>query len=618
MTVGILLQHVKTLTDEELIKKYMIIMIDEVHERSENVDLVLFYLKGFLERNYDNPDCPILILMSATFEKEVFMKYFNIPPNNYIEVIGKTYPTKIHYEEFPVPNWVEKTIELITKIHTSEEGLIDTGIIPDKDSQDKSDFAQGGLGSLIIEKNKMINKGKEFRDIMVFVSSSMKIKEIIKELNKLNQNSDFNKAGYILPIRLDSASFNKGGIHYQNLFIPINKATVEVDNKKVNVNRKVIIATNVAETGVTIEGLKYLIDTGFVISVEFNPIYAVTSIIIKNVTKGMMTQRIGRVGRKAPGVAYLLYTKEIVDNFLVDQYPELITKEITSSLLASIIRDTDAELVETSLKSNSEFLEDGIIIDNSNIPYKISCANPFSILSLDLLTYPSTDSINYSLEKLYILGFITQNGSTLAPYKKRNNGQIVPTIMGFLANKIRKIKIENIRMIFAGYKYGCNILDLITIAIFLEGSWFDISHKKRRELKAINPLNLKTDEEARLYQRLIIADEFIEYLWIWLLYMDKIDQEHTRALKKSNYKFNLDNVKQWAVDNNYKYDWLLKITSFRDEIIESFINLGYNPYWNGLNLKRGTYNLLNIIRNLAKSIICSVPSFFAIEIAPVN
>lgn len=543
MTVGIILEQLKTLTDEELIKKYMFILIDEVHEREENLDLTLLYLKGFLERNYDNPDCPMIILMSATFDETILMKYFKVPKENYIEVTGRTFPKEINYEKYPVTNWINRISELVVQIHTHS-------------SEEPKD-----------------------KDILIFVSSGKQIADAMDELNKLNLNTDFIKHGYILPIRLDSESYKKGGREYQNLFAPINQLFVEVKGKLNRIVRRVIIATNVAETGVTIDSLRYCIDTGFVISVEFNPVYAVTTVLRKNVTQGMSEQRAGRVGRKAPGIVYLLYTKEMFDMFLKDQYPQLITNEITNNLLGDMIRETRAEL---SNPISPDFSEEKDIVIYSK---------PFNALSLDFLTYPSSASMQYSLEKLYTLGFITQIGSTMAPYKKKKNGEIIPTAMGIMANQIRKTKLENIRMIFAGYQHGCNILDLITIATLAQGRWTDIASKRRGEFQPMNPLNLKNKEQVALYNKIVFADEFIEYLFIWLMFMNVVEEQS----KKKNP--DLDKIKKWVEDHNLKYDGLLDVASRRDELIESFVNLGYNPFWNGLGLKRGSYNLINILRH---------------------
>jgi hypothetical protein len=86
-TVGVLLQQLKTLSDEDFMRKYFVIIIDEVHSRSVENDLTMYYLKKLIERNYKEPDCPFVILTSGTFDEELFMNYFDMPKEHYIEVI---------------------------------------------------------------------------------------------------------------------------------------------------------------------------------------------------------------------------------------------------------------------------------------------------------------------------------------------------------------------------------------------------------------------------------------------------------------------------------------------------------------------------------------------------
>lgn len=606
MTIGVLLQQLKILEDEKIMKKYMFILIDEVHERDVNIDLSLLYIKRFLERNYDNPDCPMLILMSATFEKEDYMNYFGIPKQNYIEVKGRTFPNEVMYEDNPVTDWVERSIEIVKQVHMSPEGLMQTGIEEATEEYKKDEM--------------YIGKGRGFRnrDILIFVNGGAQIKPLIYRLNMLNLDEDFTKGGYIIPVTLTAESFYKGEKEYQNLFGPLSKITtllplkkqtiggrtiiggvglekierddvgswyeggatplpseIQWSDKRVPVVRKVIVSTNVAETGITLESLKYCIDTGFFISVEFNPTYSINTILNKNVTQGMSLQRSGRVGRNAPGIVNLLYTKEMFDMFIKDQYPSLLTTDISFSILGSMIKETESKLIDS---------------EEEGLRYKVEYNKPFNIIDLDFLSYPSTDSIQYTLEKLYMLGFITSLGGTQAPYKKRGNPIIIPTTMGILANNIRKIKLENIRMIFAGYDYGCSILDLITITAFLEVGFRSVSTKRfGKGYEPVDILGLKNKEQIMIYYKLVFADEMIEQLFIFLIFQNFLDGEKGK-------KINLEKIKKWCEDHNLNYNGLMKVISFRDELLESFCKLGYNPFWNGLGLKRGSYNLLKMLR----------------------
>lgn len=617
MTVGILLKHFKLMSDEEIINTYMFIIIDEFHERTLDIDSLLFYIKRFLDRNYDNPNCPIIILMSATFEKKSYIEYFNIPEKHYIEVKGVNFPKKHIYETNNVNNLIERTIEIVKNIHMSEEGLKDIGEFSEQDSNRNKKINKYNL---FLKENKQDTTicekkvGCKNRDIIIFVPSMKQINEIINRLHMLNLDENFIIGGYISPIGINSYLYNKGDKEYQDLLRPIEDIITKLikkskkggnqleiknwQNKEVNVTRRIIVATNVAETGITIPTLKYCIDTGFSISIEFNPIFGAELILNKNISQGASEQRAGRVGRKGPGVIYYLYTEKMKEMFIKDSYPEMMIKDFTNNLLSSIIEETETELdiinntaeKQTLNNTSEEQTLNDIICTTGNINKKLFHNKPFNALDLDYLSYPSADSIQYSLEKLYILGLITQKGSTLAPYKKQNNGEIYPTLMGYFANNMRYMKIENKRMILAGYHYGCNIIDLITIATFVEKGWRNISTVKRKKYKPLNPLKLKKREEILLYNKLIFMDEFIECLWIWLLFMEFIDDLDKKG------KVNILTINKWCEDNELNYEGLLNIIKDRDEIIEDLLSQNINIFYNGLNLKRGTYNLLEIIR----------------------
>lgn len=629
MTEGILLQHFKTLTDEEFIRKYMFIIIDEFHTRSMEIDSLLFYAKRFFERNYDNPDCPILILMSATFEKETYVKYYGVPTKNYIEVQGRAYKREFNFEIHPVNNWLERVTELVKQIHTSDEGLTDVGIIKRNiDDKKEDEYIPADVVAIDID----IGNIDVSRDILIFVQGQAQIDAVLYNLHLLNLDKDFIKGGYIRPIGLTSAVYHEGGEAYQSLLNPIENVTVQLldmkndrrggyssfinehddeyiggaglktavwQSQRHNVTRRVTAATNVAETGITIDTLKYCIDTGFVFDVEFNSTFGSKMIMTKNVTKGSAEQRAGRVGRKAPGVVFPLYTKDLHDMFLKDQHPQIIIKEFTPNILSSIINETESELEEVPINiAENTPNDESIYMHSNNIKYKLVYAKSFNALSLDYLSYPAADAIQYALEKLYMLGFITQKGSTLAPSKNRCNGEIVPTIMGYFADKLRHMSIENKRMVLAGYRYGCNVLDLITIASFLEIGWRNIAQKiDRRKFTPMNPLNLKTKEEIILTSKLFFADEFIEYLWIWLLFMEQLDKLGASNLKKKTNNSFISSITKWAEDNGLVYNSLVHVIRKRDENMESFLFNGLNIFYNGLDLARGTYNLLDIIRN---------------------
>jgi hypothetical protein len=148
-------------------------------------------------------------------------------------------------------------------------------------------------------------------------------------------------------------------------------------------------------------------------------------------------------------------------------------------------------------------------------------------------------------------------------------------------------------MILSGYYHKANILDLITMAIMLEAKWDDISKVKRKKYKPRNVLGV-TNSESEMYAKIFWADEFIEYVWIWYDFMEALDAIDPKKTSKTK-KLGIGYAKRWCEENELNYDGLMDRIQARDELIDLMINIGLNPYANGLNLKRGTYNLKTII-----------------------
>ena len=105
-----------------------------------------------------------------------------------------------------------------------------------------------------------------------------------------------------------------------------------------------------------------------------------------------------------------------------------------------------------------------------------------------------------------------------------------------------------------------------------------------------------SDKDYEFYYKVIIGCEFVEFLLIWEHYSNLLDNMIDKNTSE-NYKFSIKNVKKWCEDNRIEYEYLLNITAVRNEIIENFISLGLNPYYNGMGIEKGSYSLLNILKN---------------------
>ena len=250
MTDGILLQEMKL---DPWLSKYSVVMVDEAHERSLNIDFVLGLLKRVLSERKDFK----VIVSSATMNAEAFSNYFDACPIVTIDTI--TYPITVIYDPPSIP--ADTTTE------TAAEALL-------------------GKIEQIIDR---ILDNKEQGDILVFLPGEKIIKDCMKRLT----NADFSRKIHIVPLygRLSKEEQEK------------------VFDKAPFGKKKVVISTNIAETSVTIAGITNVIDSGLAKLNHYNPHTFTSSLNELAVSKASCNQRRGRAGRTCPGTCYRLYTR---------------------------------------------------------------------------------------------------------------------------------------------------------------------------------------------------------------------------------------------------------------------------------------------------------------------
>lgn len=472
-TIGVLLQYLKNMDREKLLKRYKVIVLDECHDRSLNLDTIFYYMKKLFETTPID-QCPFLVMMSATLDVNKYATYFNT--NTIFKVTGTSYPITDNYLKYDSDNIITTTIDTVLQIHNNN-------------------------------KNDDILSS----DIIIFIPSQSFIKKLKEKLIELNTTLKRK----ILPIALDSTIFKESNIDYQNVFTVISK--LKLENSEDKPTRKVIIGTNAVETGITIESLKYCIDLGLVNQLEYNPITNSNILMIKPVTRAMSQQRRGRVGRIQPGSFYPLYTDKIYKKLLNIQYPEILSNDITIPILNIIIVKYEKTITEYTGQS----LYDMTYLEKTKYE-GIKFLKNIDIYDLELLDNPTNIAITSSLEKLYVLGAIYANG--------------YPTKLGLLSNKIRSLSIENIKMILSGYNNGCNISDLITIACFIQTSKQALVLSKFKSFNTQfenldNNANLKSVN--LLKSRLFISCEFIDFLLFFYQFKKVLmDNNNTNTIIK--------------------------------------------------------------------------------------
>ena len=268
MTDGILLAETQT---DRFLSAYDTIIIDEAHERSLNIDFLLGFLKQLLPKR---PDLK-LIITSATIDAERFSQHFNHAP--VIEVSGRTFPVEIVYRPLHEQDEDEAEIELTDAIVDAVDEL-----------------ARLGQG-----------------DVLVFLSGKREIREAAEALRKspLRKNDD------ILPLfaRLSAQEQHK-------IFHPTGDT------------RRIILATNVAETSLTVPRIKYVVDTGLARVKRYSARAKVEQLHVEKISQAACKQRSGRCGRISAGVCIRLFSEEDFN-----QRPEFTDPEILRSNSSGVI-----------------------------------------------------------------------------------------------------------------------------------------------------------------------------------------------------------------------------------------------------------------------------------------
>ncbi|WP_433291841.1 ATP-dependent RNA helicase HrpA [Pseudonocardia sp. CA-142604] len=291
MTDGILLAE---LTGDRMLRQYDTLIIDEAHERSLNIDFILGYLTQLLPRR---PDLKVVIT-SATIDPERFAEHFSqalgttVP---IVEVSGRSYPVELRYRPIVDPD--------------------DPDADPDRDQLD-------AIGDAVAELQRE-GGADGGGDVLVFLPGEREIRETAEALGKRNfRNTE------ILPLyaRLSTAE-------QQRVFAP-------------HPGRRVVLATNVAETSLTVPGIHYVVDPGTARISRYSRRLKVQRLPIEKISQASANQRAGRSGRVADGICIRLYSE---DDF--DARPEFTDPEILRTNLASVI----LQMISLELGELTEF-----------------------------------------------------------------------------------------------------------------------------------------------------------------------------------------------------------------------------------------------------------------------
>ncbi|EGD76084.1 DEAD/DEAH box helicase [Salpingoeca rosetta] len=273
MTEGVLIREMMR---DPLLQRYSVIVLDEAHERTMFMDICIGLLQKVQKRR---PNLKIIV-SSATLDAETFKDYFNRNQTNdpskdtaaILSIEGRTYPVEVQYAEAPVANYITATIDTICDIHATK-----------------------GDG-----------------DILAFLTGQDEVDDVVQRLQ-----DRIGRRASVLPLY--------GALPAQQ--------QMRVFEYPRDGKRKIIVATNIAEASVTIPGVVYVVDCGFVKLKGYDPETGIESLVITPISKASANQRAGRAGRIRSGAVYRLYTEAAYEELDSCTIPEMQRQDVSPVVL---------------------------------------------------------------------------------------------------------------------------------------------------------------------------------------------------------------------------------------------------------------------------------------------
>lgn len=422
MTDGSLLSIISR---DPLLSDYNAVIIDEVHERKINIDLLLYLLKYTL----NNRDDFKLILMSATVDSALMESYYRMYSAQTIQIEGsKRFPVESIYTDY------------------------DTDI---------NDYLKSGYEIL---KQIIHSKTNDDGGIIFFVTSKNDAESICRRI------SEDNIDGYCIEVF--------SGMDDKKENIAKDK---ELYKQFSNKTRKIILATPVAESSITFEGLKYVIDSGLELFSYYDPEKDCNNIIKKYISKSNVTQRLGRVGRTEPGICYHLYSKT--------QYDKL------------------SEYAEPNIRTENIMNECFKLLNLPNISGRVDML--LNVLT-DLIEPPREKYIKAAVNGLHMMGLVDDSElTTLGKKIMLYNTDPTSALALYIGRKLNCAKEVAVMLsILEACKNNISEMFFKPLEIVKNNDKYDVNKLNKKFRSAMANINNKYGDHIVLYR---LMNEYIKY-----------------------------------------------------------------------------------------------------------
>lgn len=586
-TAGVLLAQLQAAAMEgdfsPISELYSFIIIDEAHERSLDIDRVLMLIKEYLRSGLRQggeaaKKLPFIILASATINVERYARFFDLIEtegaakgmpieSNYFHVVGRQHGIETRWPDVGTNDYIKSAVDAAVKIHL--------------------DFPEDP---------------PDQRDVLIFMPGGGESKKVATALEKLRDDKKLDAGGPVAVLVIDREVVNTKGAAFVLVKAPIDTIWGTLERNELYSKerldemrtaglyaRRIVISTVVAETGLTIETLKYVIDAGWNRAAEMYQPYGIGGLITRPAAQSRIKQRKGRAGRQFPGVFYPLYTENVYNALPVQQMPDIVTGGIGSLLLTMIL--------------GQRFSSRG--------------RDEFRLENIDMLDPPPTDGLLAALDQAIGLGFVSQHSEIREIAKtsivdgEKIKGKLVGhgfglTELGEVAVLFPRLELPAIRLLLSAPLWNVAVSDLATMVGIITvcgsrglGELLEFTTKRRvneskkpgDEMRKVlsdalaaglpsafrtstGTMGVPPPSRAAEWARAVIQDDLIEAMCIFEGYRAQV----ARAVVADPKNF-YDATEEWCKKHALSIMKLVEITQAREAAMEEMVVAGVNPFW---------------------------------------